>query len=42
MPPRQDPTNAQLAQALARLTQVMTQQAQANAVQNAALAQREA
>src|ERR1044072_6879715 len=42
MPPRQDPTNAQLAQALAQLTHVMTQQAQANAAQNAARDQREA
>ena len=42
MPPRQDPTNAQLAQVLAQLTQVMTQQAQANAAQNAARDQREA
>ena len=42
MPPRQDPTNAQLALALAQLTQVMTQQAQASAAQNAARDQREA
>ena len=42
MPPRQDPTNAQLAQALAQLTRVMTQQATANAAQTAAQAQREA
>src|ERR1044072_1929337 len=41
-PPRQDPPNAQLAQALAQLTHVMTQQAQASAAQNAARDQREA
>src|ERR1044072_195526 len=42
MPPQQNPTNAELAQALAQLTHVMTQQAQANVAQNAAQAQPEA
>ncbi|XP_057451829.1 uncharacterized protein LOC130743606 [Lotus japonicus] len=42
MPPRQDPTNAQLAQAMAQLAQVMTQQAATAAAQATAQLQREA
>ncbi|XP_057452510.1 uncharacterized protein LOC130744338 [Lotus japonicus] len=42
MPPRQDPTNAQLAQAMAQLAQVMTQQAATVAAQATAQLQREA
>ncbi|XP_057445393.1 uncharacterized protein LOC130737597 [Lotus japonicus] len=42
MPPRQDPTNAQLAQAMAQMAQVMTQQANAAATQAAAQAERDA
>ncbi|XP_057426223.1 uncharacterized protein LOC130719624 [Lotus japonicus] len=42
MPPRQDPTSAQLAQAMAQLAQVMTQQAATAVAQAAAQLQREA
>lgn len=42
MPPRQDPTNAQLAQAMAQLAQVVAQQANASVTMAAAQAQREA
>ncbi|XP_057452280.1 uncharacterized protein LOC130744104 [Lotus japonicus] len=42
MPPRQDPTNVQLAQAMAQLAQVMTQQAATAAAQAAEQLQREA
>ncbi|XP_057432441.1 uncharacterized protein LOC130725211 [Lotus japonicus] len=42
MPPRQDPSNEQLAQAMAQLAQVVAQQAAATAATNAAQAQREA
>ncbi|XP_057418512.1 uncharacterized protein LOC130712710 [Lotus japonicus] len=42
MPPRQDPSNAQLAQAMSQLAQVVAQQAIATAANNAAQAQREA
>ncbi|XP_057418684.1 uncharacterized protein LOC130712885 [Lotus japonicus] len=42
MPPRQDPTNAQLAQAMAQLAQVVAQQVAVTIAQTAAQAQREA
>ncbi|XP_057432279.1 uncharacterized protein LOC130725034, partial [Lotus japonicus] len=42
MPPRQDPTNAQLAQAMAQLAQVVAQQVVVTTAQTAAQAQREA